>query len=101
ADAGEDAARRGIDPFGSVSGKQVGKIGHGRSFSSGEVASNFVCRCRWQIAGLCDPPTPTNSNNTRGHQVPLDLEIPAEAKAIGEKVRKWVHDECIPAEKEL
>ena len=29
ADAGEDAARRGVDPFGGVSGKQIGKIGHG------------------------------------------------------------------------
>src|ERR1700694_113768 len=31
----------------------------------------------------------------------IDFEMPAEAKAIREKVRKWVHDECIPAEKEL
>src|ERR1700760_5072889 len=31
----------------------------------------------------------------------LDFEVPAEAKAIREKVRKWVHEECIPAEKEL
>ena len=31
----------------------------------------------------------------------IDFEIPAEAKAIREKVRAWVHDECIPAEKEL
>ena len=31
----------------------------------------------------------------------IDFEIPSEAKAIREKVRKWVHDECIPAEKEL
>jgi len=28
----------------------------------------------------------------------IDFEVPAEAKAIREKVRKWVHDECIPAE---
>jgi acyl-CoA dehydrogenase len=27
----------------------------------------------------------------------IDFEIPAEAKAIREKVRKWVQDECIPA----
>jgi len=26
----------------------------------------------------------------------IDFEIPAEAKAIREKVRQWVHDECIP-----
>src|SRR5215203_1053667 len=31
----------------------------------------------------------------------IDFEIPAEAKAIREKVRQWVHDECIPAEKKL
>src|SRR5260370_6305673 len=31
----------------------------------------------------------------------IDFEIPAEGKAIREKVRQWVHDECIPAEKEL
>lgn len=31
----------------------------------------------------------------------IDFEIPAEAKAIREKVRKFVHDECMPAEKEL
>ena len=31
----------------------------------------------------------------------IDFEIPAEAKAIRAKVRKWVQDECIPAEKQL
>jgi acyl-CoA dehydrogenase len=31
----------------------------------------------------------------------IDFEIPQDAKDIREKVRKWVHDECIPAEKEL
>jgi len=31
----------------------------------------------------------------------IDFEIPPEAKAIREKVRAWVHDECVPAEKEL
>ena len=31
----------------------------------------------------------------------IDFEIPAEAKAIREKVRAWVHDECMPAEKRL
>ena len=31
----------------------------------------------------------------------IDFEIPAEAKAIREKVRAWVQDECIPAEAEL
>jgi acyl-CoA dehydrogenase len=31
----------------------------------------------------------------------IDFEIPAEAKAVRERVRQWVHDECIPAEKEL
>jgi acyl-CoA dehydrogenase len=31
----------------------------------------------------------------------IDFDIPAEAKAMRERVRAWVHDECIPAEKEL
>ena len=29
----------------------------------------------------------------------IDFEIPPEAKAVRERVRQWVHDECIPAEK--
>src|SRR5437870_105326 len=36
-----------------------------------------------------------------GNAMAIDFEIPPEAKAIREKVRQWVHDECIPAEKEL
>jgi len=28
----------------------------------------------------------------------IDFEIPADAKAVREKVRQWVNDECIPAE---
>ena len=31
----------------------------------------------------------------------IDFEIPAEARAVRERVRQWVHDECIPAEKRL
>lgn len=31
----------------------------------------------------------------------IDFDIPAEAKAIRETVRQWVHDECIPAEQRL
>lgn len=31
----------------------------------------------------------------------IDFEIPPEAKAIREKVRQWVQDECHPAEKRL
>jgi len=31
----------------------------------------------------------------------IDFEIPPEAKAIREKVRQWVNDECKPAEKAL
>jgi acyl-CoA dehydrogenase len=31
----------------------------------------------------------------------IDFEIPAEAKAIREKVRQWVHDECIPAQEKV
>ncbi|MFN3522863.1 MAG: acyl-CoA dehydrogenase family protein [Phenylobacterium sp.] len=31
----------------------------------------------------------------------IDFEIPPEAKAIRERVRQWVQDECIPAEQRL
>ena len=31
----------------------------------------------------------------------IDFAIPDEAKALRERVRKWVHDECVPAEKRL
>lgn len=31
----------------------------------------------------------------------IDFEIPAEAKALRERVRAWVQDECVPAEKRL
>ncbi len=31
----------------------------------------------------------------------IDFEIPEEAKAMRARVRQWVHDECIPAEKRL
>src|SRR6201987_6011596 len=33
--------------------------------------------------------------------MPIDFEIPEGAKAVREKVRKWVQEECTPAEKEL
>jgi acyl-CoA dehydrogenase len=31
----------------------------------------------------------------------IDFEIPADAKAVREKVRQWVHDECIPAQEKI
>ena len=31
----------------------------------------------------------------------IDFAIPAEANEIRHRVRKWVHDECVPAEKRL
>ena len=31
----------------------------------------------------------------------IDFEIPPEAKAVRERVRQWVKDECIPAEARL
>ena len=31
----------------------------------------------------------------------IDFEIPAEAQSIRQKVREWVQDECIPAERQL
>jgi len=36
-----------------------------------------------------------------GTPVAIDFEIPAEAKAIRERVRQWVREECIPAEQKL
>src|SRR3954468_13927141 len=40
-------------------------------------------------------------SRTRKRAMSIDFEIPAEAKAIRERVRKWVQEECIPAEDEL
>ena len=31
----------------------------------------------------------------------IDFDIPQEAKDVRARVRQWVHDECIPAEKRL
>ena len=31
----------------------------------------------------------------------IDFEIPPEAKAVRERVRQWVKDECVPAEKKI
>ncbi|MEO8113559.1 MAG: acyl-CoA dehydrogenase family protein [Phenylobacterium sp.] len=31
----------------------------------------------------------------------IDFEVPPEAKAVREKVRQWVQDECVPAEKRI
>ena len=31
----------------------------------------------------------------------IDFEIPPEAKAVRERVRQWVQDECIPAEAKI
>ena len=31
----------------------------------------------------------------------IDFEIPPEAKAVRERVRQWVHDECIPAQERI
>src|SRR6476646_688905 len=64
-------------------------------------ALNIVCRCRWHVPGLCHSSSLPNQQEGKGNVMSIDFEIPAEAKAIREKVRQWVHDECIPAEKEL
>src|SRR5476651_470690 len=50
---------------------------------------------------LQSPQRHHNKSVWRGNTMSIDFEIPAEAKAIRETVRKWVHDECIPAEKAL
>src|SRR3569832_1902297 len=39
--------------------------------------------------------------NCEGNTMALDFEIPPEAKALRERVREWVHDECRPAEDRL
>src|SRR5216684_3754978 len=65
------------------------------------VALNFVCRCRWLIPDISHPARQTINKPERGNVMSIDFEVPAEAKAIREKVRKWVQEECIPAEKEL
>jgi acyl-CoA dehydrogenase len=38
---------------------------------------------------------------TRRTIMAIDFEIPEDAKAIRDKVRAFVHDECIPAEEQL
>src|ERR1700682_2772991 len=51
--------------------------------------------------GYMPSPKPNHQEPQRGNAMSIDFEVPAEAKAIREKVRQWVQDECIPAEKEL
>src|SRR4030081_2030032 len=51
--------------------------------------------------GVMPSPKPNQQEPQRGNAMSIDFEVPAEAKAIREKVRKWVHDECIPAEKDI
>src|SRR5471030_443829 len=64
-------------------------------------ASNFVCRCRRLVPAICHFASPAIKNQSEEAAMSIDFEVPAEAKAIREKVRKWVQEECIPAEKEL
>src|SRR5262245_16101403 len=45
------------------------------------------------------PASPTD--HPRGRTMAIDFAIPKEAQAMRERVRKWVHDECVPAEKKL
>ena len=42
--------------------------------------------------------TRTDHFDQERNSMAIDFEIPAEAKAIRERVRPWVHDECVPAE---
>src|SRR5215469_13069065 len=41
------------------------------------------------------------TNPREGTVMAIDFEIPKEAQQIRERVRKWVHDECMPAEKKI
>src|SRR5689334_15069848 len=54
------------------------------------------------MAGFVGPRY-SRAKEIRGKELTMSLnfEIPAEAKAMRERVRQWVHDECIPAEKKL
>src|SRR5215471_21485493 len=45
--------------------------------------------------------TSTQTNPREGPAMAIDFEIPKEAQQIRERVRKWVHDECMPAEKKV
>src|SRR5258708_13657045 len=38
------------------------------------------------------------NEHKRGSAMSIDFEIPPEAKAVRERVRQWVKNECIPAE---
>ena len=67
ADAGEDAARSGVDPFGRISGKQIGKIGHGTLLLGGLLLQTLFAVAAGRNAGLCHPSSPTNSNKARGN----------------------------------
>jgi acyl-CoA dehydrogenase len=47
------------------------------------------------------PSERAHPNQREVNLMAIDFEIPAEAKAVREKVRQWVHDECVPAETAL
>src|SRR5215510_10732296 len=67
------------------------------------------CRCgwRWCRAGLESPTAPRpdiladKSRLLQEEDMTIDFAIPEEAKAVRERVRRWVHDECLPAEERL
>jgi acyl-CoA dehydrogenase len=42
-----------------------------------------------------------SNERKRGTAMSIDFEIPPEAKAVRERVRQWVQDECVPAEKRV
>src|SRR3954465_14065523 len=65
------------------------------------IASNFVCVAAGQLQVYAIPQARPRETTSEEQPMSIDFEIPPEAKAIREKVRQWVHDECIPAEKEL
>src|SRR5262249_2191536 len=71
----------------------------GRSLRGGRCFKH--CSALPQAASGFMPSIEPDKKQKRGSAMSIDFEIPAEAKAIREKVRQWVHDECIPAEKEL
>src|ERR1700692_4590070 len=57
---GNRAARSGIDWHSFAAGPDVILQSRGRRRL---VLLNFVCRCRWRVADICHPTSPTNKNH--------------------------------------
>src|ERR1700737_1116957 len=90
ADAGEDAACAGVDPFGRVAGKQIGEVGHVGSSAAALLLQTLFGVAAGASQVYAIPQVRSSRTTSRGNAMSIDFEIPAEAKAIREKVRKRV-----------